>query len=169
MKKILLTVIILFAQTIHTSNAKQTDAYYMQAAIEAAKENPSAPFGAVIVDNKTGEILARGVNASAKNPTLHGEIAAINNLAQSHPDVDWKTVTLYTTAEPCSKCQSAIVWAGISRVVFATSIDYLIAHGWHQITIPSAYINSKATFYKGTITGGVLADKTDPLFLHAHS
>lgn len=60
--------------------------------------------------------------------------------------------------------QSAIIWAGISRVVFATSIDYLKKHGWNHIDISAADVNKAAAFYKGTITGGILADKTDILF-----
>lgn len=136
----------------------------MQIALALAKHNPQAPFGAVIVDNQTGEIIAQGLNASRINPTFHGEMVAINDCAKKHPHVDWSKVTLYTTAEPCSMCQSAIIWAGISRVVFATSIDYLLTHGWDQIEIPAAEVNHKAPFYKGTLTGGILADKTNVLF-----
>jgi tRNA(adenine34) deaminase len=175
MKKLRYFLILLFtlnglpsfsANTTNEPNikAKKTDEYYMKIAIELAKKNPKAPFGAVIVDNKTGKILAKGLNASKINPTFHGEIVAINNCAKKHPHVDWSKVTLYTTAEPCSMCQSAVVWANISRVVFATSIKYLASHGVHQISIPSTEINGKSPFYKGTITGGVLANVTDPLF-----
>lgn len=142
----------------------KSDEYYMQIAIDLAKKNPQAPFGAVIVDNLTGKILAEGLNASAINPTFHGEMVAINNCAAKHPHLDWSKVTLYTTAEPCSMCQSAIVWANIPRVVYATSIGYLMSHGWNQINIPSAEINKQSSFYKGTITGGILADKSNPLF-----
>jgi tRNA(Arg) A34 adenosine deaminase TadA len=166
MKKRLLLALFLLIKTAKCF-AMQPDEFYMQAAIDMAKNNPRAPFGAVIVDNKTGNILARGVNASHINPTFHGEMVTINNLAKSHPHINWSTVTLYTTGEPCAMCQSAIVWAGISRVVFATSIDYLKSHGWHQIDLSAAEINSKSAFYKGTITGGILADKTNPLFAHA--
>ena len=136
----------------------------MQIAIQMAKHNPSAPFGAVVVDNKTGKILGQGWNASQVNPTYHGEIVAMNDCLKKHPKVNWANTTLYTTAEPCSMCQSAVIWAGVSRVVFATSIEYLKSHGWNQINISAAEVNAKAPFYKGTLTGGVLADKTDPLF-----
>lgn len=144
--------------------AKQSDEYYMQKAIEMAQHNLKAPFGAVIVDNKTGEIVAEGVNTSSVNPIFHGEIVAINACAKKYHKVDWTNLTLYTTAEPCSMCQSAIVWTGISRVVFATSMDYLLSHGWDQIRISSVEVNQKSPFYKGTISGGILAEKTNPLF-----
>ncbi|KTD65931.1 nucleoside deaminase [Legionella spiritensis] len=146
------------------ASSSKTDEYYMQMAIDMAKQNPQAPFGAVIVDNVTGKILATGVNASQINPTFHGEIVAINNCAKAHPDVDWSKVTLYTTAEPCAMCQSAVVWANIPKVVYATSMDYLVSHGWDQIAIKSSEINKKAPFYQGSIVAGILADKTNPLF-----
>lgn len=149
--------------------AKRSDDYYMQKALEMAKRNPKAPFGAVIVDNKTGDIIAEGVNASAINPTYHGEMVAINDCVKKHPHVDWSNLTLYTTAEPCSMCQSAIVWAGISRVVFATSMGYLLSHGWNQINISASEVNNKSSFYKGTLTGGVLAEKTNIFFDKKHN
>ena len=144
--------------------AKMNDEYYMQKAIEMAKQNPNAPFGAVIVDNTSGEIIATGVNNSTVNPTFHGEMVALNHAAEKHPHLDWKNLTLYTTAEPCSMCQSAIVWTGISRVVFATSLAYLTSHGWDQINISAAEVNAKSPFYKGTLDGGVLAEKTNVMF-----
>ena len=80
----------------------------MKEAIELAHQNPRAPFGSVLVDRRTGEIVARGVNDSSANPTLHGEIAAINDYALRE-NVDWNELTLYTTAEPCCR------WSGMTR------------------------------------------------------
>lgn len=167
MKKFYFFLIIIFLSIISSqviASVLSKDEYYMRMAIKVAKQNPRKPFGAVIVDNKTGKILASGVNSAAINPTYHGEMVAINNCAKKYPHLDWKNVTLYTTAEPCPMCQSAIVWARISRMVFGTSMEYLIAHGVGQIKIHAAEINSKASFYKGTITGGVLANETNKLF-----
>ena len=154
------------ANDLHTQikNTKKNDAHFMQLAIQLAKNNPKAPFAALIVNNKSGKILAQGLNASNKNPTFHGEMVAINNFAKLHPPMDWSGVTLYTTAEPCPMCQSAIIWAGIPRVVYGTSIHYLKTHGWSQIDISSEQINKNSAFYNGTITGGVLAKETNPLF-----
>ncbi|MDP3561842.1 MAG: nucleoside deaminase [Legionellaceae bacterium] len=146
------------------SPTQQSDEHYMQIAINLAKKNPKAPFAAIIVDNITDKILSEGLNASNINPTFHGEMVAIDNCIQKNPNVDWSKVTLYTTAEPCPMCQSAIVWAQIPKVVFATSIGYLTNHGWNQINIPASEINNKASFYKGTITGGVLAEQSNILF-----
>jgi tRNA(adenine34) deaminase len=161
---LLITSLSSFADNSNNPQTKKSDEYYMQVAIELAKHNPKAPFAALIVDNKTGKILATGLNANKVNPTFHGEMVAINNCAKKHPDVDWSNVTLYTTAEPCSMCQSAVVWAKIPRVVFATSFEYLISHGWNQINIHASEVNKRSPFYKGTITGGVHADRTNIFF-----
>jgi len=51
----------------------------MQLAIAAARANPLFPFGAVIVRAADREVMATGVNNRRANPTLHGEIVAIND------------------------------------------------------------------------------------------
>lgn len=173
--KFLLYFIVFFAPSFWVyadalKEPKKTDEFYMQIAIDLAKHNPRAPFAALIVDNETGAILAKGLNASHVNPTFHGEIAAINQCAKKHPHIDWSKVTLYTTAEPCSMCQSAVIWAGISKVVFATSIDYLTKNGWNQIQLNAAQVNAKASFYSGMLKGGVLKEKANVLFKkHSHT
>ena len=57
--------------------------HYMRRAIELGKQNPRLPFGALIVDRVTGEILAEGWNRTEINPIWHGEIDAINRLWSS--------------------------------------------------------------------------------------
>ena len=94
------------------------------------------PFGAVLVDRRSGEIVARGHNRSNENPTFHGEIDVINRLAsQANGEIDWASLVLYTTAEPCPMCQGAIEWAGIGHVVYGTSIETLERLGWRAESI----------------------------------
>jgi tRNA(Arg) A34 adenosine deaminase TadA/tryptophan-rich sensory protein len=139
---------------------------YMQHAISVAGQNPDVPFGAVLVDRETGEIVARGVNQSSKNPTLHGEIAAINQYAESGGG-HWSRLTLYTTAEPCCMCQGAILWSGISEVVYATSIAELHRIGWRQIDIPAGEVSRRSWNPEISIVGGIRADECDTLFRDA--
>jgi tRNA(Arg) A34 adenosine deaminase TadA len=61
-------------------------------------------------------------------------------------------------------CMSAIIWAGIGGVVFATSIEDLKAVGFDQIDVASPVIAASATFWNGDIKGGVLAEETDRMF-----
>ncbi len=50
---------------------------HMRRAIEVAKVNPDAPFGYMIADAETDEVVAEGLNDAEKSPILHGETAAI--------------------------------------------------------------------------------------------
>ena len=137
----------------------------MRQAIEEARRNPAYPFGAVIVRADSGEIVARGVNNSRANPTLHGEIACMNDYVRLNGNKGWSDKILYTTGEPCPMCMSALVWAGIGGVVFASSIDGIRRSGIDQIDIAAKAVVEAAPFYKGLLLGGVLAAETDRMFL----
>jgi tRNA(Arg) A34 adenosine deaminase TadA len=138
----------------------------MKKAIDLAKTNPAAPFGAVLVDRRTGLIVSQGVNQSSQNPTLHGEIAAINDYVRQN-GTDWQELTLYTSAEPCCMCQGAVLWAGITEVVYGTSIAQLRQLGWKQIDIPSQEVVARSWDPTVSILGGVCADECDRLFRDA--
>jgi tRNA(Arg) A34 adenosine deaminase TadA len=140
------------------------DEHFMQRAVEIGKRNPGCPFGAVLVDIDTWEIVAEGLNDSQSNPVRHGEIDAIERCVVERPDVDWSKLWLYTTAEPCCMCQGAILWAGLPRVVYGTSIETLKTIGWRQIDIPAAEVVSRTPGVTCEITSGVLKDKCDALF-----
>ncbi len=145
----------------------QSHEYYMQFAIEEAKKIPKYPFGAVIVNRLTGEIISRGYNQSIDNPTLHGEIVAINNCAIHRSNNTWSEFDLYTTAEPCPMCQSAIEWAGIKNVFYGTSIPFLQNIGWKQINIRAQEVSDKTPFRNTEIIGGLLEEECNKLFQDA--
>jgi len=137
---------------------------YMRRAIEIARRNPQAPFAALLVDGRTGQVVAEGWNRWQENPTWHGEIDAINRYAAENPEVPWARLRLYTTAEPCCMCQGAILWAGVAEVVFGTSIRTLMRLGWKQIDIPAREVVQRAAFARCRLTGGVLERECDTLF-----
>ena len=141
---------------------------YMRQAIAMAQKAPRSPFGAVIVRQTTGEIIAKGVNRSSEDPTRHGEIDAINRCAAAHSQIDWTELDLYTTAEPCPMCQSAIEWAGISTVYYGTSIPYLQSLGWRQIDIRAKEVARRTPFRQTKVIGGILEFECNALFEAAH-
>jgi tRNA(Arg) A34 adenosine deaminase TadA len=141
-----------------------SDETFMRRAIELALQDPRLPFGAVIVRAATGEVVAEGRNHSGQSPVLHGEIDAIHRCALSCPGIDWRALTLYSTAEPCPMCAAAVLWAGIPRVVFGTSIGTLVEKGWHQIDIPAEEVVRRASFGRCVLVGGVLRAECDALF-----
>jgi tRNA(adenine34) deaminase len=137
---------------------------FMRLAIAEARGNPSYPFGSVIIRAGDDRLMAAGMNDSRRNPTLHGEIAAMNDYVSRHGNRGWDGVILYTTAEPCPMCIGALIWAGVGGVVFGTSIAQLTRFGFDQIDIAAASVIRSAPFYRGALLGGVLAAETDRLF-----
>ena len=73
---------------------------YMRLAIAIARRNRAAPFGAILIHRRTGEVVAEGLNRWQENPTWHGEIDAINRCAAQKVQVPWSELCLVTTAEP---------------------------------------------------------------------
>jgi tRNA(Arg) A34 adenosine deaminase TadA len=136
---------------------------YMRRAIALAANAPRLPFGAVIVDRESGEVVAEGWNRSDVNPTWHGEIDALNALFRAgRPAGD--RLALYTTAEPCPMCMAAILWSGLGMVVFGSSIRSLQERGWRQIDILAEEVVRRSPGWSCTVVGGVLRAECDRLF-----
>lgn len=99
----------------------------MDQAIEESKYNISnnyengGPFGAVIV--KDGKIITSAHNTvvESKDPTAHAEINAIRKAGKLLKTHDLSDCVLYTSAEPCPMCLSAIIWANIKEVYYANT------------------------------------------------
>lgn len=92
---------------------------HLSRAIELAVEAGEAgnrPFGAVLV-GADGTVLAEGRNevASAGDVTAHAELVAIRGAATA------ENATMYASGEPCPMCSAAMVWAGVTRIVFGAS------------------------------------------------
>ncbi|KAK4197643.1 hypothetical protein QBC40DRAFT_350830 [Triangularia verruculosa] len=115
---------------------------------------PFAAFGSVIVNhtssNPQGDLVCTGSNQNSVtgNPTLHGEMAAINNCSKvflspaynmtpAESLAAFKHLTIYTNAESCPMCAAAVRWAGFREYVYGVSIRELIELGWEQLDIGS--------------------------------
>ena len=138
--------------------------YFMRRAIELAGKVPEYPFGAVIVDKTSDEILAEGWNRSAVNPIWHGEIDAINHMFDSDHELNGRSLALYSTAEPCPMCQGAILWTGIETVVFGSSIPFLRQLGWNQIDISAHEVVERTPFHECSLIGAILEEECNALF-----
>jgi tRNA(adenine34) deaminase len=141
--------------------ATEADLGFMRLALAEAALG-DYPFGAVIVGD--GAVLARGRNLGKQeqDPTAHGEMVAIRNFLAAHGPEKLKGTTLYSSGESCPMCMGAIVWCGISRVVFGASIAEL-ATKIGQI-MGNAEIAAKTPFADIALTGGVLAKESLALF-----
>lgn len=137
--------------------------YAIALSAENVKEGSGGPFGAVIVDSATGEVLSVGANLvlSAKSSVLHAEIVAIlraqKKLESFSLSGQGRSATLYTSAEPCAMCMGAIPWSGIDRVVCAATDEDVRAIGYDEGDKPG---NWQAAYGKRGIkaTCGFLRD-----------
>jgi len=151
--------------TTETRSLELDHGLYMRKAIELAWTPPAALFRSIIVGRCTGEILALGANDSTTDhPLVHGETNAIDICFRQHPGVDWTALALYSTAGPCSMCQSAILWAGISLVGCGTSASTLQRLGFEAPDIRAEEIAGRSRMGRCEIVGGVLEVQCDELF-----
>jgi tRNA(Arg) A34 adenosine deaminase TadA len=143
--------------------------YFMRLAITQGKKVPKCPFGSVIVNIKTKQVVAEGWVRADKSPIWHGEMTAIYNCPDADKGFNWSDVCLYTTGESCPMCQSAIVWSKMPLVVYGSPIPFLQSCGFGQINIRAQTIVDAAVLGYGdcTIIGDVLRKECDPLFINA--
>jgi tRNA(Arg) A34 adenosine deaminase TadA len=87
---------------------------------EAAGRRGEVPVGAVVVDGRSGQVLAAAGNRTEQDadPTAHAEILAIRAAAQAVGEPRLPDCDLYVTLEPCAMCAAAIAFARIRRVYY---------------------------------------------------
>ena len=98
------------------------DGVFMAKALTQARrafELGEVPIGAVVVVE--GKIVGQGCNKSISrsDPTAHAEILALRQAARRLGNYRLTSATLYCTLEPCSMCAGALIWARLSRLVYA--------------------------------------------------
>ncbi len=157
-----LPTVTLGKSALEDEHATAEDERFMRMAIEEARQG-DYPFGAVIV--RDGAVIARGRNLgrTTEDPTAHGEMVAIRRCVADRNAPALRGATLYTSGEPCAMCMGAILWCGISRLVFAASMAQL-ATKIDQIMVTSREIAAQAKFDPIVIVGGVLAEEAMQLF-----
>jgi len=136
----------------------ETDARFMRAALELAKEAASrgeVPVGAVLV--RDGQIIGQGHNLRETNqdPVSHAEIEAIRAASKALNSWRLSDCTLYVTLEPCVMCAGAIHQARLARVVFGALDAKAGAMGSLYNVHEDARLNHRVP-----VTPGVLADES---------
>ena len=120
-----------------------------QAAFEEAWEafkSGSIPIGAVITD-KSGNILLKDHNRSSESGIInrsisHAEANALRNLDTSKYNP--RSLTLYSTMEPCPMCFGTSVMANIKRLRYAARDPHC---GFVHIKDEDDYLRSKNLDY----------------------
>jgi tRNA(adenine34) deaminase len=128
------------------------------------KTSHPVPFGASIVDTRSGEMLLRALNAVAKehDPSSHAEVRAIRLATKKLKNTSLAGYTLYTTCEPCPMCMSAALWAGLDRVVYGATIEDANRH-CRQIQISARELTERSDM-RCEVVGPVLRDRCYSLF-----
>lgn len=90
---------------------------------ELARDRGEVPIGAVLVDSRTGEVVAADGNRTVadRDPTAHAEMLVLRAAAAKLGSERLGALDLYVTLEPCAMCAAAIAFARIRRVVYAAS------------------------------------------------
>ena len=90
---------------------------------EAAGARGEVPVGAVVVDGRTGAVLARAGNRveATHDPTAHAEMLAIRAAAAERGTARLVGCDIYVTLEPCAMCAQAIAFARLRRLYFGAA------------------------------------------------
>ena len=87
---------------------------------EHALTQDEVPVGAVIVEFKTGKIIAAAHNEmeKRKDSTAHAELLAIQQACLQKGQGRLDDCDIYVTLEPCPMCAQAISFARLRRLYF---------------------------------------------------
>jgi len=101
----------------------ETSNDYMGMALDearAAGARGEVPVGAVLVDGRSGDVLAKSGNRTEElcDPTAHAEVLVIREAASKRHSPRLEDCDLYVTLEPCPLCATAISFARLRRVHF---------------------------------------------------
>lgn len=109
----------------------ETDLKHLQRCVELAEtalQKGDEPFGSVLV-SADGEVLFEDHNhVAGGDHTQHPEFAIARWAASNMAPEDRARATVYTSGEHCPMCAAAHGWAGLGRIVYASSSKQLA--GW---------------------------------------
>jgi tRNA(Arg) A34 adenosine deaminase TadA len=124
------------------------------------------PFGALIVNTRTGQRLMRATNAVMRetDPSSHAEVRSVRLACKKLKCPSLAGHTMYSTCEPCPMCMANALWAGLDRVVYGATIADANRHCL-QIQVPAKEIARRSDM-ACTVVGPVLRAECYALFTH---
>jgi len=139
---------------------------HMEAALaeaRAAFARAETPVGAVIVDPRSGKVLARAGNRTRElhDPTAHAEMLVIRAACAELGSERLIGLDLYVTLEPCAMCAAAIAAARLSRLCYGAPDPKSggVVHGARVFVHPQAH-------HKPEVYGGI-AERDSTALLRA--
>ena len=95
---------------------------------QQAREHGNHPFGALLADAQ-GQVLLEAENTvvTERDCTGHAETNLMRLASRQFAPDELATCTLYSSAEPCAMCASAIHWGKVGRLVYGAGAPSLYA------------------------------------------
>jgi tRNA(Arg) A34 adenosine deaminase TadA len=127
-----------------------TDVSHLRRCLElarAARASGNEPFGSLLVGGDGTVLLELTNTTGAGDVTGHPELALAAWASRTLAREDRAAATLYTSCESCAMCAAGQFWAGIGRLVFATSGEQLgaiLPDG-----VPTLRLSSRDVFARG--------------------
>lgn len=118
------------------------DSAHMQAAIAASRQAVALgnmPFGATVVKAGRRLQVSRNEQITSGDCMAHAEVVAVRDAVRVHGREALRGATVYASGEPCAMCCGTLFWAGITRVVYAATLDDII----ESLGDPTLAINSR--------------------------
>ena len=134
-----------------SSIAMRTHEERMALAVALSRENvrrqTGGPFGAIVVNEDSGELLGVGVNlvTHLQLSTAHAEMVAFAlaqqavsswNLGSAGP------IQLVTSCEPCAMCFGAVPWSGVGSLICGARKMHAEAAGFDEGDKPADWVES---------------------------
>ena len=129
----------------------------------SAKQEGNKGYGAVLLMGVRVLATAHDTGITAGDPSLHAEHSAIRGAVARWGSPDLTGALLVSTCEPCPMCTSLAVWAGVTTIMYGSSIADTAAMGRSRIMVTAAEIaeNSPRVL---DVVGGVLREECDELY-----
>ncbi|MFV8051746.1 nucleoside deaminase [Mycobacterium sp. 48b] len=135
----------------------ENDLGQLRKCVELAREaldNGDEPFGSILVDHTGTTVFADRNRVKDGDATQHPEFAIARWAVEHLSPQDRARATVYTSGEHCPMCSAAHAWAGLGRIVYATSSAQL--SGWlSDWGVPAAPV---APLPITTVAPGIEAD-----------
>ncbi len=124
------------------------------------------PFGALIVNTRTGKRLMQATNAviAENDPSSHAETRTVRLACKKLKRPSLAGYTMYSTCEPCAMCMANALWAGLDRVVYGATIADANRHVL-QIHIAAREVSRRSDM-PCVVEGPVLRELCNTLFTH---
>jgi tRNA(Arg) A34 adenosine deaminase TadA len=148
---------------LHSLDEEQMHKLFEFTALTLSTPHP-VPFGALIVDSKSGKELMMATNAVMRecDPSSHAETRTVRLACKKLKGVSLAGYTMYSTCEPCPMCMANALWAKLDRVVYGATIEDASRHCL-QIYVPAKEVARRSDM-ECKVDGPVMREIFNTLF-----